>query len=593
MQQIREGADQPPGRRRLQHRPIRIPDDERAELYQLLNDYTEALDERLDDGLRSLHRSAQQLMRQLAAEVWRAGGPTAGKNLRENVIAALAQDDTIKGLLAHTDERFQSLRVRMAEMEGAVRQLAEATREAVRRVNKRAQAVDEALASAGPGSAEAVETAVGPLTERMGQLAAALGPITERLEALEPMARRLEALGAGVEQLQQLGPMVAQLGELTPVTDRLDSVETSIRTLHEGQREDLRRFAERTATAMGEATRRIREGVAGDIQALEAAVRSETAFAGAAAEKLTAELEGIGERTGAVLDAVRGDLAGRIEALERGQREHLEAATRAQEEQLVRFTERATAGLSEVSKRLREELREAVGGFGEGQAEAAKRLGAVQDALGDQHARLEAFTERAGQGLAEVSKRIQDGFRAMSERAALGTREAVEGSERRIRQEVAAIERALADTAARTGTVLEAVRRDVEERIGDATKETKDQTLHLVTQVVTRQAGQQARNLEAITGTLKQLLDSIREAGQEQAAATERVLRAAAGRQEALLTETLGALRSAIDEVSAAYAKAEPTPERSVDAHAFSRRLRGIEQRLTQLSAELAGGAGL
>jgi len=28
-----------------------------------------------------------------------------------------------------------------------------------------------------------------------------------------------------------------------------------------------------------------------------------------------------------------------------------------------------------------------------------------------------------------------------------------------------------------------------------------------------------------------------------------------------------------------------------VDAHAFSRRLRGIEQRLTQLSAELAGDA--
>jgi len=561
MQQIREGADQPPGRRRLARRPVRIPDDERAELHQLLNDYTEALDERLDDGLRSLHRAAQQLMRQLAAEVWRAGGPTAGKNLRENVIAALAQDDTIKGLLAHTDERYQSLRVRLGEMEGAVRQLAEATREAVRRVNKRAQAVDQALTSVSPGSTEAVETAIGPLAERMGQLTA----------ALEPMFHEIQ--------------------KLTPVTDRLASVETLIRGVQEGQREDLRRFAERTAEAMAEATRRIREGVAGDLQALEGAVRSETAFAGAAAEKLRGELEAISERTGAVLEAVRGDLAARIEGLERGQREWLAEATRAQEDQLVRFTERATAGLSEVSKRLRDELQQAVGGLATGQDEAAKRLATFEDALGGQQARLEAFTQRAGQGLAEVSKRIQDGFRVMADRAAHGTREAVEGSESRIREEVSAIERALAETAARTGTVLEAVRRDMEERIEGATSETKSQTLHLVTQVITRQAGQQARNLETITGTLKQLLDSIRTAGREQAAATQRVLRAAAGRQEALLTETLEALRSAVDEVTTTYAKAEPTPERAVDAHAFSRRLRGIEQRLTQLSAELAGDA--
>ncbi len=91
------------------------------------------IDERMEQGLRQLEEQATVLMREIASEMWRAGGSDARPE-QERIVSLLSRDQALKSLIASSDERFQSLAVRSARLEDHLNELAgsaRATREAM------------------------------------------------------------------------------------------------------------------------------------------------------------------------------------------------------------------------------------------------------------------------------------------------------------------------------------------------------------------------------------------------------------------------------------------------------------------------------
>lgn len=112
MQQMREPPDgvgairsrrRPPRRRTS----VTLPDAWSLEdLEALLASHQEAVAAQIEQGVRALHTTAVRLMGELAS-----------------ADDGVSPEDEARGLLAHVDERYQALNLRMERLEGALRQL--------------------------------------------------------------------------------------------------------------------------------------------------------------------------------------------------------------------------------------------------------------------------------------------------------------------------------------------------------------------------------------------------------------------------------------------------------------------------------------
>jgi hypothetical protein len=100
---------------------------------EIANALTNAVDERIEEGLQALEEQAGVLMREVATELWRS----SAKDVRpeqERIVSLLSRDQAIRSLIASSDERFQALSTRAARVEDALNDLAEtgrATRESM------------------------------------------------------------------------------------------------------------------------------------------------------------------------------------------------------------------------------------------------------------------------------------------------------------------------------------------------------------------------------------------------------------------------------------------------------------------------------
>jgi len=100
---------------------------------QIANALTDAVDERIEEGLTVLEQQAAMLMREVASELWRS----SAKDVRpeqERIVSLLSRDQAIRSLIASSDERFQALSTRAGRVEDALTDLAEtgrATRDAM------------------------------------------------------------------------------------------------------------------------------------------------------------------------------------------------------------------------------------------------------------------------------------------------------------------------------------------------------------------------------------------------------------------------------------------------------------------------------
>lgn len=532
MQQISDPRPDGPGRRRLPRRPVRIPEGEGADLERYLAEYTDIIDERLEDGLAAIQRTAAKLLRHVAAEVWRASGPQASRNMTESVIGSLAQDDALRALLTHTDERYQALQVRVADMEAVIRQLAEATREAIAGVNERA-----------PGSQQFERQ-----REEMRRFTARLG------QALGEMHRQLTSGLRG--ELQRLESAVTSQATLD--REATGAIRGEIAGTVTGLRRDV-------AAARAE----LRDGLADARDGLRAEMAE---LRHGLADEIERALAPTAERLGTVLESLRAGIEGRL----REGQDLLERSRRAQQEQLGAFATRATRGLGQVAQRLHGEIASLARRVEEAEQRTGERVDGLRDEVG-------AFRQRAGAGLAEVGDRIQGGFRLMLANLEAREQQAVDGVEEAIRAEIQRVHGEIVGVAERTGEALEAVRADLTERLGDARGATGKEAVEVVTRIVKKQATRHQETVKGVTRSLRHLLEAVQKSSERQAGVMERVLRATAQRQEAILDETLAALRASLEELGSAGEGEDGGGSR----RSLGGRLRTMEQRLGRLSEEL------
>jgi hypothetical protein len=106
--------------------------------------YQRVLEDRLDQGLRAIHQSANALMHEIASEVWRAAGGDKDQ-VGSQILESLSRDQAIRSLVAHSDERFQDLAVRTARLEDSVTSLAEDTRAARAALADSVHALEQAV----------------------------------------------------------------------------------------------------------------------------------------------------------------------------------------------------------------------------------------------------------------------------------------------------------------------------------------------------------------------------------------------------------------------------------------------------------------
>ncbi len=84
-----------------------------------------SIDERLDEGLRAIEEQATALMREIAAEIWRASGADSRPE-QERIVSLLSRDQTIRSLLiARATSGSSRSRCASARLEDSLTELTE------------------------------------------------------------------------------------------------------------------------------------------------------------------------------------------------------------------------------------------------------------------------------------------------------------------------------------------------------------------------------------------------------------------------------------------------------------------------------------
>lgn len=171
------------------------PSDSRAEA--LVSAYQQIVMERLEDGMRAIQQTANTLMHEIAGEVWRSAGGDRDE-IQAKILESLSRDEAVRSLIAHSDERFQSLAVRTARVEDTLNQLAEQTRAARDALDRGADAL--------------ADTAGSPAVREIAELRTQLEQVTRQIAlAFETLAQRDRAIVEAVQgRVREHGEIVMQ-----------------------------------------------------------------------------------------------------------------------------------------------------------------------------------------------------------------------------------------------------------------------------------------------------------------------------------------------------------------------------------------------
>ena len=93
---------------------------------QVLSAYQHQIADRLETGLKEIQDRTSALIRDVALEVWRSGEEN---DLQERVLSVLTRDAAIRGLISHSDERYQALDLRIGGLHERLRSVTELTDE--------------------------------------------------------------------------------------------------------------------------------------------------------------------------------------------------------------------------------------------------------------------------------------------------------------------------------------------------------------------------------------------------------------------------------------------------------------------------------
>lgn len=179
---------------------------------QLIESYRATAERQLEEGLQRIQLTASSLMHEIAGEVWRTAGGSK-EEARSQILQDVVRDQAIRGLIAHSDERFQALAVRTASLEDTLNAVAESIRQTKDQLSGLVE-------SRSPGRDDELRTS---LVEVTRQVAAALGSLAERDEAI------VEAVRARV---REHGELLTQ--ETTRISGAMESyVQHGVRAIGE------------------------------------------------------------------------------------------------------------------------------------------------------------------------------------------------------------------------------------------------------------------------------------------------------------------------------------------------------------------------
>jgi len=141
----------------------------------------EALQTRLDEGLRAIQDTANQLMHEVASEIWRAAGGDKDQT-GSRILESISRDQGMRSLIAHADERFQSLAVRTARLEDTMNALVESIHQAKDELSRGVDLLGEVRTEdAGAEGFGDMRTQLDQVSE---QIAVAFRTLTERDRAI-------------------------------------------------------------------------------------------------------------------------------------------------------------------------------------------------------------------------------------------------------------------------------------------------------------------------------------------------------------------------------------------------------------------------
>jgi hypothetical protein len=341
-----------------------------------------AIDERLDEGLAQLEGSAAGLMREVAGEVWRTSAADVRPE-QERIMSILAKDQTVRSLLATSDERFQSIAMRTARLEDNLSDLGESERRTRAAMEETAESIREIAQSPTLHGVEMVRTQLEQVErhiaetfshfdERDREIAEELQTqVKEHSELIaNETARIVESMQAyvqgGAEAIGRLAQRIEEHAKLFVLQDHnitqhvLDAVNISGEDvmaqlelikekvgLHGRDQEQLQAAVERMIDAR---MRGLAELVRSDARALQKLIEERQASAIAVGEdgQLTFDEGSITRAIDQRMNALAQVVEERLDALERTMTEQVLALSNAASATMERNIERMSAAAGQV-----------------------------------------------------------------------------------------------------------------------------------------------------------------------------------------------------------------------------------------------------
>ncbi len=410
---------------------------ERGDAEALVAATQRIVEQRLEQGLRAIQQTAHALMHEIAGEVWRSAGGDKDE-VQAKILEGIARDQTIRSLIAHSDERFQALAVRTARLEDELAALSEQTRAAREAL---ADGIDALAKAAAQTTVRDVETIRGQIDDIGRRVAAALEAIAARDQAMvETVEARVREHGALVAQetAHIAESMQAYVQEGVSALGRLAGV-------MQGQ-------MEQAATRDADLTARLQEAVGNQVRLLGEQLQLLYERLAIDTTSLTEALSAQGERAEGGLRAIEESLQflhdrigvesreakEAIHALESRTVERLATAHGLVTEALQASEERQRAASREVAVEVSKEVVRAV----ESRVIALARL-VRSDSEALRGALVRGVAERDEAVARLLDERLERVSRALTE----ATRWTVEEMTRRLREETERAVRARLDEA--------------------------------------------------------------------------------------------------------------------------------------------------
>jgi HPt (histidine-containing phosphotransfer) domain-containing protein len=394
-----------------------------------------AVDDRLEESLRTIEEQATGLMREIATEVWR----TSARDVRpeqERIMSLLSRDQAIRSLVASSDERFQALAVRTARLEDHLQEYVASTKVTREAMEASVDAIREIADSPTLHGVEGVRSQLEMVERHIAETFAHIDERDQRLSdtILAQVREHGEQITAQIREQGELavGETMREIvdAQTTELTGQLDLVREKV-GLHGRDQEELRAGIERLIESR---VRGLAELVRSDSTALRGLV--EQRLAGIAAEggsvDETAVIGAVDER----MAAMERIVAERMATLERSLGEQvllLSTATSASMERNLERMLSATGsfdGLDELIAETQQAMQERMTTHIDDRITAIARLiRADNKVIAD---RLDGLETTGADGSSGDTEAMRGAIRSMKELEAGLTAEVMGGVDRRM-----------------------------------------------------------------------------------------------------------------------------------------------------------------